>query len=656
MQLKQARVPWLFVLVCSMLFSLTADHAFAARVLIAISDGSPAAVVSALQANGHVVDVQQRCGQGPPPLSTMQAYDVVIAWTNCQPGDAVGWGNVLADYVDGGGRVILATFSWFGPSFDIEGRIITPGYSPLDWAGNSLYSWSNLGVYNPAHPLMTGITEMSAFYRDRVTLDPGATLVASWADGFPAVAVNAACNTVGVNAYPGFEWAGDLMKVFVNAVALFTSSGRCTGGPPVANAGPDQSGNEGQVVTLNGTVSSDPDNDPLTYQWTQISGTVVVLSNAGTANPSFTAPVVSVGGETLTFELTVIAGGESDTDTVNITVVNVNHAPVADAGSNQSIAEGSPVTLDGSASFDVDTDPITYAWVQVSGPTVTLSGPNTIKPTFAAPVLGSGGAPGVVATLVFKLTVNDGFPKDAPAPGFSFADVEDTVTVEITNTNNPPTANADVDQTVNENSAVTLNGSASADPDTDSLTFSWQQIAGTTVVLNGSDTAAPTLSTPFVNPGGGDLTFQLTVNDGYGGTTTDTVVIHVQNANDPPLVSAARPSIGCLWPPNHAFVQVAILGVTDPNSNATITIDGVSQDEPTEGLGDGDTPIDAVINSDGTVLLRAERSGTGDGRVYHIRFTASDLEGSASGRVTVCVPRNKEKNAVDGGALFDSTR
>ena len=119
------------------------------------------------------------------------------------------------------------------------------------------------------------------------------------------------------------------------------------------------------------------------------------------------------------------------------------------------------------------------------------------------------------------------------------------------------------------------------------------------------------------------------MDDDFGGTATDTVVVHVQNANDPPLVSAARPSIACLWPPNHKLVEVGIVGVSDPDDNATITIDRVTQDEPTNGLRGGDTAVDAIINPDGTVLLRAERWGKGDRRVYYVHFSASDLECSA---------------------------
>lgn len=417
-------------------------------------------------------------------------------------------------------------------------------------------------------------------------------------------------------------------------------------GPPNANAGADFSVNEGQAVTLDGTLSNDPDSDPLSYAWLQVSGTPVTLAGDTTSQPTFTAPTVAIGGETLTFQLKVTANGLDDSDTVSVTVVNVNHPPVADAGDDQSVAEGAPVALDGSSSYDDDGDALTYAWAQVGGPAVTLGGANTSSPSFTAPIVGSGGAPGVVATLVFQLSVND---------GYTSPDVVDTVSVDITNVNNLPTADAGTDQTLNENSAVMLNGNGSSDPDGDALTYAWVQVDGPAVTLAGDTTATPSFTTPFVNPGGADLTFQLYVDDGYGGTAGDLVVVHVQNANDPPLVTAARPTVACLWPPNHALVSVGIAGVSDPDENATITIDGVTQDEPTNYLGDGDTAVDAIVNDDGTVLLRAERSGGEDGRVYHVHFTASDLEGSASGVVTVCVPHDRKKPAIDGGELHDST-
>lgn len=425
--------------------------------------------------------------------------------------------------------------------------------------------------------------------------------------------------------------------------------------PPVANAGADQAVNEEQSVTLDGTGSSDPDLDILTYAWTQNGGTTVSLSDATASQPTFEAPTVAIGGGTLGFTLTATANGISATDAVSITVVNINHTPVADAGADQSIAEGAPVALDGSDSFDMDSDSISYSWVQTGGLAVDLSDPNTATPSFTAPAVSTSGAPGIVATLVFTLTVNDGFTADVPADGYTFANVADTETIEITNVNNDPIADANSDQTVNEGSATALNGINSSDPDSDSLTYAWVQLSGPTAAISGENTATPSLTVPFADAGGVDLTFELTVDDGYEGSSVDTMIMHVQNINDPLLVSAAQPTLECIWPPNHKLIAIGINGVSDPNDNATIVIDSVTQDEMTNGAGDGDTPVDAIINDDGTVKLRAERSGKEDGRVYHIRFTASDFEGSASGMVDVCVPHNKKSSAVDGGELYDST-
>src|SRR5688572_25044084 len=85
---------------------------------------------------------------------------------------------------------------------------------------------------------------------------------------------------------------------------------------PTADPGPDQSVNEANIVTLNGTNSSDHDEDPLTYSWNQVNGTAVTLLNATMATPLFDAPEVTSGEEILTFALTVDdSNGGNHTDT-----------------------------------------------------------------------------------------------------------------------------------------------------------------------------------------------------------------------------------------------------------------------------------------------------------------------------------------------------
>lgn len=91
---------------------------------------------------------------------------------------------------------------------------------------------------------------------------------------------------------------------------------------PLAAAGPDQSANVGEIVTLDGSGSSDPDgNYPLVYQWTQTGGPVVTLNEANTASPTFTVPVSGV----FTFQLVVTdnLGLASTPDTAVVTGVEV---------------------------------------------------------------------------------------------------------------------------------------------------------------------------------------------------------------------------------------------------------------------------------------------------------------------------------------------
>ncbi len=128
--------------------------------------------------------------------------------------------------------------------------------------------------------------------------------------------------------------------------------------------------------------------------------------------------------------------------------------------------------------------------------------------------------------------------------------------------------------------------------------------------------------------------------------------------NGPPVCSAAYASPDTLWPVNHHMVEVQIMGVTDPDGDATITVDAIYQDEPVNGTGDGDTAPDGEGVGTSTALLRAERDGGGNGRVYHVFFTATDTAGNTcSGVVKVGVPKSQGKNgaAVDDGPLFDST-
>ncbi len=152
------------------------------------------------------------------------------------------------------------------------------------------------------------------------------------------------------------------------------------------------------------------------------------------------------------------------------------------------------------------------------------------------------------------------------------------------------------------------------------------------------------------------MVFELVVDDGSSASASDSVTIHLLDANQPPAceLAAADPSV--LWPPNHKLVAVAITGVADPDdADVGLTIASVTQDEPVNGQGDGNTSPDAVLQGD-SMLLRAERSGKGTGRVYEVTFSAEDSSGErCTGSVTVCVPHDRRaETCADEGQRYDS--
>jgi hypothetical protein len=172
--------------------------------------------------------------------------------------------------------------------------------------------------------------------------------------------------------------------------------------PVVANAGPDQSVQQGQGVVLSGAGSS---GDITGFSWRQTAGTPVVLTGASTATASFTAP--GTAGP-LTFELTVSGPGGPSMDLVTIQVLAVA-APVANAGPDQTaVVQGRPVVLDGTGS----TGAARFQWRQLSGVPVPLTGADTARPGFTFPRQN--------AVLLFELTVS--------GPGGSARD-----TVEVSN-------------------------------------------------------------------------------------------------------------------------------------------------------------------------------------------------------------------------------
>jgi hypothetical protein len=196
------------------------------RVLIAYADiaGQPNELRGQILAEPGVTAVDLfDAFSGTPTLGQLQQYNIVYAFSNNGWADATAMGNVLADYEDAGGVVVVSTFAWDnrGP-WNLAGRWMTGGYTPYNSTSTTNFSTNTANITDPGHPLMQGVTSLTAFYRNGVTLTAGAASVAVWTDGPPAVAykANSGHTAVGMNAYLGVvaePFTGDWGRVIVNA-------------------------------------------------------------------------------------------------------------------------------------------------------------------------------------------------------------------------------------------------------------------------------------------------------------------------------------------------------------------------------------------------------------------------------------------------------
>jgi hypothetical protein len=276
---------------------------------------------------------------------------------------------------------------------------------------------------------------------------------------------------------------------------------------PTVEAGEDQAIVVGNEVVLNG-IASDADGDPLTYSWLQNQTGVPLVTLEGEGQTRRFVP--NAPG---TYRFTFSArdnGGLISSDSVAVTVSDVqtpvNQPPTANAGSDQVVTLGSTVTITGTSS-DPDGDQLNVTWVQNENgsPMVTLNGTGALR-SFVPPAEGS---------YIFTFNATD-------PGGLSAAD---TVVINVVNDNDPvnepPTANAGDDKSVEVGTEVVLTGSGS-DPESGNLVFSWSQTSGPDVTLNGEG-----LIRTFTPSVPGSYVFSLLVTDEAGLSNADSVVITV---------------------------------------------------------------------------------------------------------------------------------
>lgn len=378
-------------------------------------------------------------------------------------------------------------------------------------------------------------------------------------------------------------------------------------------------------ISLDGSGSKDPEGQSLSYRWditSKPTGSTATLSDPAVAKPVMTPDVVG----SYTVRLVVNDGKvDSPAATFTFAATRINRAPVARAGNDMTAVNGTEVVLNGTASSDPDADLISYRWVlstKPAGSTATLSGATTPRPSFT---------PDVTGNYVVSLVVSDGTLGS------------DSAFVIVTSgaANMPPTAVATGPASVVlVGSRVTLDASASTDPNADLLRYSWRWVSrpvSSQAVLGLGVTARP----EFVPDQAGDYVLGLVVSDGLLNSSERTVTVRAARTAAP-LVNAGSS-------------QSVLVG-------STIDLDGVGTPSGAGGLSNA-----TLLAYQWTLVYRPE--GSSNARTitnatasraqfipdvvgtYVFRLTVTDSLGNASSDVvTVRVSqRNAPPVANPGG-------
>ena len=376
--------------------------------------------------------------------------------------------------------------------------------------------------------------------------------------------------------------------------------------------------NEGDTVVLSAEQSYD-DDQITEYLWQQIDSNGDIVSGSGAlniitpteVNASFTAPTDLDSDTSYTFRLT-LTDNEAISASDEISIL-VNNSPTAVITMDDLRVNESSGTLDlvGSNSYDTDGGSIWYSWEQTGGTTVSIANALSATASFTVPAVEAD------TDLTFELTVDD---------TYAAADTSEVV-ISI---NNSPTAAISSDLILaNEFASVELDGSASVDSGSEGIvSYAWIQTSGspTASLANGTDAIA-SFSAPEIFADT-NLTFQLTVSDADGTSSSATTVVQINNS---PTVSASL-----------STERLTEGDILELNASASDTDDGSIASYSWERLAD-DATTETVATTANFALTTADIDLD---TTYTYIFTATDNSGASTSAADLTVTVNNAPTAT----------
>jgi hypothetical protein len=495
-----------------------------------------------LDASGAFAEVatlpESRFDAGTPSLQALQAFDAVYVWTDWSFTDPAAVGDVLADYVDGGGHVVVSTFAAYAGG--IEGRFATGGYLPTTpgdaWGGTHHTLVPDL----PDHPLLAGVASFDggpgSYHNTGLTVREGSTLVAHWSSGEPLVVVRDQVTLLNFfppssDSYPEFwDASTDGTQLMVNALGASTDEapGFTSAAAATWSAGVDQ--------TFTVTTSGRP-RPALTLEGDLPAGITFTDNGDGTATLAG-APDAGTGSA---YPVTLHAGNEVSPDATQDVTLTVTEAPTITSpetagfrlGTNRSFT----VTTAGGFPTDVT---LSLAGDLPTGVTFTDNGDGTAS-VAGTPAAGTVGDHQVTVTA-------------ANEAESSTQDLTLTVAraaQQVTFTSTPPAPNAVVGQTY----VVSATGGGSANP----VTFSVSEQSAGVCTINGA-------TVTFAHPGACTVeASQAADADHRAGSATQTIT--VAQAATTATATATADSLS-------AAVTVVAPGAGTPTGTVTFSVDG----------------------------------------------------------------------------------